>query len=70
MKLILSKASVKQMTKTALVLGLRKLIFVCTIFRMERHTTAYTGPSRDMVQFFVLTYTLGLSMSMAQICFM
>ena len=56
----LSKASVKQMIKAALPLGLGKSIFVYVIFRM------YT---QLHIQFFILAYELNLSTSMEQVCF-
>ena len=55
-----SKASVKQMTKAALPLGLGKSIFAWVIFRM------YT---QLHIQFFTLAYNLNLSTRMVQVCF-
>ena len=49
LKLVLSKTSVKQMTKTALALGLGKSTFTRTILRMDAqlHTKANHGILRN-----------------------
>ena len=56
----LSKASVNQMTKVALPLGLGKSIFVFVIFGMYIPLH---------IKFFFLAYDLNLLTSMVQVCF-
>ena len=61
-KLILSKASLKQLTKTALGLVLGKFIFVRTIFRID--TQLHTQVNQDISRnFLFLLNALNLSTS-------
>ena len=61
-KLILSKASLKQLTKTALGLVLGKFIFVRTIFRID--TQLHTQVNQDISRnFLFLLHALNLSTS-------
>ena len=61
-KLIVLKVSLKQMTKTTLVLLLGKFIFVRTIFRMD--TQLHTQVNRDIWRnFLFLLHALNLSKS-------
>ena len=64
--ILLSKASMIQMTKAASALGLGKSSFVQYL---ECLRNCIHGLIKDMTQFFILTYDLNLSMRMLQVCF-
>ena len=67
-KLVLSKASMKQLTKAALALRLGKFIFFRTRFKMniQLDTLANHEKRRKLLS---SPYTLNLSTSTAQVCF-
>ena len=67
-KLVLSKASIKQLRKAALALRLGKFIFFRTRFKMNMQldTLANHEKRRKLLS---SPYTLNLSTSTAQVCF-